>query len=84
MFFQTTAMTLLGCSLTQDDVKKQTAFATSLSKIVQLSFFLPRWLIQLVWAKKMLKLRNAASKTWLNEIQTYRNDLEKNDSFIFR
>ena len=80
----TSARCFIGMELTDEFYDTLIDFAMELNKIVVLTYFLPRSVLRLLFGSKLRKLRTRMINMMTDEIESYRLDKNKNESYLFR
>lgn len=80
----TSARVFLGIPMTREGFAQQLEFNRLLNYIIIATYQLPRWLIKFLYHKKLVQIREQVSVTMFPEIQKYRDDPNKDDSYILR
>jgi len=70
--------------LTDEAFQTLLAFTNQLNQIVVLTYFLPKWILRLLFNRKISRTRNQIVAFFEPEIQKYREDPYKSDSLVLR
>ena len=80
----TSARCFIGIKLQESFYDNLIKFTILLNKIVVLTYFLPLWLLKLIFNKELSSYRHAMTSSLHNEIEKYRLCKDKKDSLLFR
>jgi len=80
----TSARCFIGMELTDEFYDTLIEFAMELNKIVVLTYFLPKSILKLVFGSKLRKLRTRMIRMMDSEIESYRTNKTKSESYLFR
>lgn len=81
---QTSARCFTNMSIEGEFFEALKAFSHLLNQIVVLTYFMPKWLLYLLFNRKLASYRRTMTQLMVPEIQKYRVDKTKRDSVIFR
>ena len=80
----TSARCFIGMELSDEFYDTLIEFAMELNSIVVLTYFLPKFVLKFVFNSKLRKLRSHMIDMMDNEIESYRLDKTKSESYLFR
>ena len=80
----TSARCFIGLSISDEFYNELIKFTNLLNKIVVMTYFLPKWLLRYSIGIILAKHRKRMTLMLNDEIETYRTNINKNDSLIIR
>lgn len=80
----TSARCFMGYDINDEFFDALMKFTELLNKIIVLTYFMPKWLIKMLYAKQLRSYRMIMTRLLISEINKYRTDCAKSDSLIFR
>lgn len=80
----TSAKCFMGYDINDEFFEALMKFTHLLNKIIVLTYFMPKWMLRIIYGKQLKSYRMIMSNILSPEINKYRHDLAKNESLIFR